>query len=276
MPGIVANRRAAVGPCCARADTNPCDAHAWHTPSPPRTRHVREPVREKIRGLVGALLRADERAREALHGERRLRPAALARRHRRQPRPRGHAGRAAASSAPTTSPRSAAAWRPSRARSSAASSTGASTSRTSTSTSRRAWSRSPATPASGCTPAARATTRSRPTCASGCATRSIVVGALLGALQRALVELASAHTETILPGFTHLQVAQPVSFAHHLLAYVEMFSRDAERMAEVRARTNRLPLGAAALAGTSFPLDREAVAAGARHGGPVPATASTR
>ena len=83
---------------------------------------------------------------------------------------------------------------------------------------------------------------------------------LLAELQRALVALAEQHTETILPGFTHLQVAQPVSFAHHLLAYVEMFARDAERMAEVRARTNRLPLGAAALAGTSFPLDREAVA----------------
>ena len=87
-----------------------------------------------------------------------------------------------------------------------------------------------------------------------------LVRGLLVALQRALVELASTHTETILPGFTHLQVAQPVSFAHHLLAYVEMFERDAERMGEVRARTNRLPLGAAALAGTSFPLDREAVA----------------
>jgi argininosuccinate lyase len=87
-----------------------------------------------------------------------------------------------------------------------------------------------------------------------------LVSALLVELQRALVELASVHTETILPGFTHLQVAQPVSFAHHLLAYVEMLARDAERMAEVRSRTNRLPLGAAALAGTSFPLDRDAVA----------------
>jgi argininosuccinate lyase len=86
------------------------------------------------------------------------------------------------------------------------------------------------------------------------------VGALLGDLQRAFVELAAQHTETILPGFTHLQVAQPVSFAHHLLAYVEMFARDGERMVEVHRRTNRLPLGAAALAGTSFPLDREAVA----------------
>ncbi|MEO8526050.1 MAG: argininosuccinate lyase, partial [Caldimonas sp.] len=83
---------------------------------------------------------------------------------------------------------------------------------------------------------------------------------LLGDLQRALVDLAEQHTETILPGFTHLQVAQPVSYAHHLLAYVEMFSRDAERMDEVHARTNRLPLGAAALAGTGYPLDREAVA----------------
>ena len=83
---------------------------------------------------------------------------------------------------------------------------------------------------------------------------------LLADLQRALVTLAEPHTNTILPGFTHLQVAQPVSFAHHLLAYVEMFARDAERMAEVRVRTNRLPLGAAALAGTSFPLDRESVA----------------
>ena len=84
--------------------------------------------------------------------------------------------------------------------------------------------------------------------------------ALLVELQRALVEVASANADVILPGFTHLQVAQPVSFGHHLLAYVEMFSRDAERMADVFRRTNRLPLGAAALAGTSYPLDRERVA----------------
>ncbi len=83
---------------------------------------------------------------------------------------------------------------------------------------------------------------------------------LLVQMQRALVSVAQDHTETILPGFTHLQVAQPVSFAHHLLAYVEMFSRDAERLAEVRRRVNVLPLGAAALAGTSYPLDREHVA----------------
>ncbi|MDQ6629976.1 MAG: argininosuccinate lyase [Pseudomonadota bacterium] len=86
------------------------------------------------------------------------------------------------------------------------------------------------------------------------------IGVLIDELQLALVKLAEQHTETILPGFTHLQVAQPVSFAHHLLAYVEMFSRDAERMTEVHRRTNRLPLGAAALAGTSYPLDRDAVA----------------
>jgi argininosuccinate lyase len=93
------------------------------------------------------------------------------------------------------------------------------------------------------------------------------IGALLAGLQRALVELAAQHVDTVMPGFTHLQVAQPVSFAHHLLAYVEMFARDAERMVEVRARTNRLPLGAAALAGTSFPLDREAVAKALRMDG---------
>ena len=86
------------------------------------------------------------------------------------------------------------------------------------------------------------------------------IAALLVELQRALVDLAERHTETILPGFTHLQVAQPVSFGHHLLAYVEMFARDAERIADVRRRTNRLPLGAAALAGTSYALDRERVA----------------
>ncbi len=86
------------------------------------------------------------------------------------------------------------------------------------------------------------------------------IGALLVELQRALVEVAQKNAEVILPGFTHLQVAQPVSFGHHLLAYVEMFSRDAERFADVRRRTNRLPLGSAALAGTSYPLDRERVA----------------
>jgi argininosuccinate lyase len=86
------------------------------------------------------------------------------------------------------------------------------------------------------------------------------LAALLAEMQRALVELAAGHAETVMPGFTHMQVAQPVSFAHHLLAYVEMFARDAERLADLRRRTNRLPLGAAALAGTSYPLDREQVA----------------
>jgi argininosuccinate lyase len=83
---------------------------------------------------------------------------------------------------------------------------------------------------------------------------------LLAQMQRALVELAARHAGTVMPGFTHLQVAQPVSFGHHLLAYVEMFARDAERLADTRRRVNRLPLGAAALAGTSYPLDRERVA----------------
>ena len=87
----------------------------------------------------------------------------------------------------------------------------------------------------------------------------LITGLLLE-LQKALLALAEKNVETIMPGFTHLQVAQPVSFGHHMLAYVEMFSRDADRMADVRKRVNQLPLGAAALAGTSYPLDRERVA----------------
>ncbi len=87
-----------------------------------------------------------------------------------------------------------------------------------------------------------------------------LIGGLLTDLQKALVNMAEKNVEVILPGFTHLQVAQPVSFGHHMLAYVEMFARDAERLLDVRKRVNRLPLGAAALAGTSYPLDRERVA----------------
>ena len=87
-----------------------------------------------------------------------------------------------------------------------------------------------------------------------------LIGGLLADLQKALVALADKNADVILPGFTHLQVAQPVSFGHHMLAYVEMFARDAERMRDLRRRVNRLPLGAAALAGTSYPLDRERVA----------------
>jgi argininosuccinate lyase len=87
-----------------------------------------------------------------------------------------------------------------------------------------------------------------------------LIGNLLTALQKSLLALAVKNVDVIMPGFTHLQVAQPVSFGHHMLAYVEMFSRDAERMLDVRKRVNRLPLGAAALAGTSYPLDRERVA----------------
>jgi argininosuccinate lyase len=83
---------------------------------------------------------------------------------------------------------------------------------------------------------------------------------LLRDLRLALLDLAEKHADTILPGFTHMQVAQPVTFGHHMLAYVEMFNRDAERMADCRTRVNRLPLGAAALAGTTFPIDRERVA----------------
>ena len=83
---------------------------------------------------------------------------------------------------------------------------------------------------------------------------------LLKGLQTALLDLAQHHTHTIMPGFTHLQVAQPVSFAHHMMAYFEMCQRDTERFRDARHRVNRLPLGAAALAGTSYPIKREMVA----------------
>jgi argininosuccinate lyase len=79
-------------------------------------------------------------------------------------------------------------------------------------------------------------------------------------LQAALIAKAERHADTIMPGFTHLQVAQPVTFGHHLLAYVEMLGRDRGRLDDCRARLNECPLGAAALAGTSFPIDREMTA----------------
>ena len=81
------------------------------------------------------------------------------------------------------------------------------------------------------------------------------------ALQLVLVERAEEHAETLMPGFTHLQAAQPVTLGHHLLAYYEMLRRDRSRFADARLRLNECPLGAAALAGTSFPIDREATAA---------------
>lgn len=83
---------------------------------------------------------------------------------------------------------------------------------------------------------------------------------LIRQLMTVLLDLAEKHAETILPGFTHLQVAQPVTFGHHMLAYVEMLTRDEARLIGVRQRVNQLPLGSAALAGTSYPLDRELVA----------------
>jgi argininosuccinate lyase len=84
--------------------------------------------------------------------------------------------------------------------------------------------------------------------------------AAIAALQRALVARAEEHAATLMPGFTHLQAAQPVTLGHHLMAYYEMLKRDRSRFADARARLNECPLGSAALAGTSFPVDREAVA----------------
>ena len=86
------------------------------------------------------------------------------------------------------------------------------------------------------------------------------LGHLLRRVRERLIDLSSLNAATLMPGFTHMQVAQPVTFGHHLMAYFEMFTRDAERLADCRKRVNRLPLGASALAGTSFPIDREWVA----------------
>lgn len=87
-----------------------------------------------------------------------------------------------------------------------------------------------------------------------------VIRHLIHQLQASLLALAENNVETVMPGFTHLQVAQPVSFAHHVLAYVEMLGRDDERMADCRKRVNRMPLGSAALAGTTYPIQRETTA----------------
>ena len=84
--------------------------------------------------------------------------------------------------------------------------------------------------------------------------------AQLHRLQVALLDRAEQHAATLMPGFTHLQPAQPVTFGHHLMAYLEMFGRDAGRFADARTRMNECPLGAAALAGSPFPIDREATA----------------
>ena len=87
------------------------------------------------------------------------------------------------------------------------------------------------------------------------------INGAMAALQDALLDQAEAHAATVMPGFTHLQTAQPVTFGHHLMAYVEMVGRDRGRFADCRARLNECPLGAAALAGTAFPIDRDATAA---------------
>jgi argininosuccinate lyase len=95
------------------------------------------------------------------------------------------------------------------------------------------------------------------------------VDAALGQLQDALIARADEHAETVMPGFTHLQVAQPVTLGHHLMAYHAMVARDRGRFADARARLNRCPLGAAALAGTGFPIDREATARALGFDGPT-------
>src|SRR5579862_5228140 len=95
------------------------------------------------------------------------------------------------------------------------------------------------------------------------------IDAGLAAYQRALAEKALEHAATVMPGLTHLQPAQPITFGHHLLAYVEMFGRDGARFADARSRMNESPLGAAALAGTSFPIDRARTARALGFDGPM-------
>ncbi len=123
-------------------------------------------------------------------------------------------------------------------------------------------------PAAGlrCTRRARATTRWRPTSGSWCATPLIRVDGEIKALQHALAERALEVAGRVMPGFTHLQSAQPVTFGHHLLAYVEMFGRDRGRLTDARERLNDRRWAPPRLAGTSFLIDREATAAGARLG----------
>jgi argininosuccinate lyase len=99
------------------------------------------------------------------------------------------------------------------------------------------------------------------------ATDQVEAGLL--ALQTALVARADEHADSVMPGFTHLQVAQPVTLGHHLMAYYEMIARDRSRFADARARLNLCPLGAAALAGTGFPIDREATATALGFDGPT-------
>jgi argininosuccinate lyase len=94
-------------------------------------------------------------------------------------------------------------------------------------------------------------------------------GEAITALMKALVAQAGAHADWVMPGFTHLQVAQPVTFGHHLLAYVEMLSRDLSRFQDARRRMNLSPLGSAALAGTSFPIDRHMTASALGFDGPT-------
>ena len=124
------------------------------------------------------------------------------------------------------------------------------------------WSRLRARSATSCTPAAAATSRSRPTCGCMCASRSMRSRGLLAEFASAqFVKQAEAAGDSAMPAYTHLQRAEPVLVAHWLLAYVEMFLRDIDRLADCRKRLNVCPLGSGAVAGTILPLDREAIAA---------------
>ena len=223
----------------------PCDAR-------------RQPTRRQQQPWSGRFDEPVDRARAALHRVGRFRPAARRVRHPRLARARAHAARGRHHRRRTTSPPSSAGWRRSATRSAPAGSRGRSTledvhlnieqrltelvgdagKRLHTARSRndqvatdvRLWLR------------AAIDEISRPD---------------HGARSARCSTWPTQHAETLMPGFTHLQVAQPVSFGHHLMAYFEMLTRDAQRLADCRKRVNRLPLGAAALAGTTFPIDRD-------------------
>ena len=201
------------------------------------------------------------RGAAGLHRQPSLRPAAGRRRHRRVAGPRAGPGRgrdplrrARPRSCWPPSIGSPTSWRAARWSSSPAT-------RTCTPPSNGGSPRSPATWGPGCTPAAAATTRSPPTCACSPSGSCWSVAHRIQDLQRVLLERARAAEDVYLPGYTHLQRAQPVLLAHHLLAHGWAFARDVDRLVDTRRRLDVSPLGAGALAGSSLPLDPDRVAA---------------
>ena len=212
-------------------------------------------------GLVRPLRRARLRAGQALHRLGRLRPAPRRRRHRGLARARPDARRGRRARRATTSPRSSAGMATIRGRDRARRVRLVARPRGRAPQHRAAAHRAGRRRRQAAAHRALAQRPGRHRHAAVAARRDRRHRPALARAARARCSTwPSAHADTIMPGFTHLQVAQPVTFGHHLLAYEAMLARDAERLADCRRRVNRLPLGAAALAGTSYPIDRERVA----------------